>query len=140
MTKYLLFWFPMLLIAVVNGMLREFVLKKYMAGLQAHQFSTLTLIVLVAFYIGFIVRRFPPVSSGQALLIGVIWMIMTLAFEFGFGLYRGNSIPDGVALISAEIGEMKGELCVCTYIFFFLNDLMANMSGMAVQSSITPAV
>jgi hypothetical protein len=91
MIKYLLFWFPMLLIAVLNGMLREFVLKKYTATLQAYQLSTLTLIILFAVYIAWIVKHFPPVSSSQALLTGIIWMLMTLIFEFGFGLYRGNS-------------------------------------------------
>jgi hypothetical protein len=91
MLKYILLWFPMLLIAIINGAIREFFLKKYLTELAAHQLSTATLIILFAFYIWIIVRQFPPHSGGMAIGIGVIWVFMTLAFEFGFGRYRGNS-------------------------------------------------
>ena len=79
----------MLLLAIANGSLREFVFKKHMNDLAAHQFSTVTLILLFSAYIYFLFQRFPPESSKQALLIGLLWMVMTEVFEFGFGLARG---------------------------------------------------
>ena len=91
MTRYILLWFPMLFIAIMNGMLREFVFRKYMGDLTAHQLSTVSLIIFFAVYIGILMKRIPPASSEKALLIGILWMLMTLAFEFGFGAYRGNS-------------------------------------------------
>ena len=91
MLTYFLLWFPMLLIAIANGALREFVFKKYVADLTAHQLSTISLIILFAAYIWFILNRFPPFSSRQAILIGLVWVILTLIFEFGFGRYRGRS-------------------------------------------------
>ena len=91
MLKYILAWFPMLLLAVLNGTLRDLGYKQYTGDLTAHQISTVTLIILFAFYIGYIIHRFPPSSTTQAILIGTIWVIFTLCFEFGFGRYRGNS-------------------------------------------------
>lgn len=91
MLTYLLLWFPMLFIAIINGLIRELLFKKFVGNLAAHQLSTITLVLFFAFYIRFVIMRFPPRSSGMALLIGLVWVLMTLCFEFGFGRYRGNS-------------------------------------------------
>lgn len=91
MLIYFLLWLPMLLIAVGNGSLREFVFKKYMSSLTAHQLSTITLLIFFSIYICSVMKRFPPASSTQAIFIGLVWLSLTLAFEFGFGRYRGNS-------------------------------------------------
>ncbi len=90
-TKYLLLWFPMLFIAILNGTLREFVFRKFTGELTAHQLSTITLLLFFSIYIHFVVIKIPPGSSLNALLIGLMWVVLTLLFEFGFGRYRGNS-------------------------------------------------
>lgn len=90
-TKYLLLWFPMLFIAILNGTLREFVFRKFTGELTAHQLSTITLLLFFSIYIHFVVTKIPPGSSLNALLIGLLWVVLTLLFEFGFGRYRGNS-------------------------------------------------
>ena len=89
--KYLLLWFPMLFIAILNGTLREFVFRKFTGELTAHQLSTITLLLFFSIYIHFVVTKIPPGSSLNALLIGLLWVVLTLLFEFGFGRYRGNS-------------------------------------------------
>lgn len=91
MLTYILLWFPMLVIAIINGVIREFVFKKFLGDLAAHQLSTLSLILFFAIYIRFVIMRFPPPSASMALLIGLVWVLMTLCFEFGFGRFRGNS-------------------------------------------------
>ena len=91
MLTYILLWFPMLVIAIINGLIREFVFKKFLGDLAAHQLSTVTLILFFAIYIRFVIMRFPPPSASMALLIGLVWVLMTLCFEFGFGRFRGNS-------------------------------------------------
>lgn len=88
--KYILAWFPMLLIAILNGTLRE-AYKPFTGNLTAHQLSTVTLIIFFSFYIYYVTNKIPLTSGLQALAIGMIWVILTLAFEFGFGRFRGNS-------------------------------------------------
>lgn len=89
--KYLLCWFPMLLLAVLNGIARDLWYTKYVNELAAHQISTFSLIILIGFYCCLVVKWFPPHSGKQAITIGIVWTLLTLAFEFGFGLLRGNS-------------------------------------------------
>ena len=48
------------------GGLRQAWYGKHLAELQAHQFSTLTAVVLFGVYIGFVVRVWRPVSATQA--------------------------------------------------------------------------
>ena len=91
MFRYFLCWFPMLLLAVINGTARDLWYKKYIGELPAHQVSTISLIILFGFYIWFVIHQFPPASGRQAIYIGLLWLTLTLVFEFGFGLMRGNS-------------------------------------------------
>lgn len=91
MLKYLLLWFPMLLLAVLNGAFRESVIVPKTSPGMAHRISTLTLLLLFAAYFYVLARTVPPASGKQALQAGLMWLLLTLAFEFGFGRYRGLS-------------------------------------------------
>ena len=90
MLKFILLWFPMLLIAVINGVIREAWFVKHMPTAAAHRVSTLTLIFLFAIYMAIIFSHFKLQSATHAVSVGLTWMVMTLIFEFGFGLYRGK--------------------------------------------------
>lgn len=83
--KYTAAWFLMMLLAILNGAFREAFLKERYGELRAHQLSTLTLLLLLSVYVWILVRTWTPESPGQAWLIGLVWLAMTLAFEFGFG-------------------------------------------------------
>jgi len=89
--RYFLLWFPMIFIAVANGAVRELWLKKHMSDLVAHQISTISLIILFGIYIGLIIKKYPPKSEKQAFQIGLFWLVLTLIFEFGFGISSGHS-------------------------------------------------
>ena len=124
--KYFLAWFPMLLLAIANGALRDLVYKKYVGELAAHQVSTFSLIILFAVYIGFIIKWIPLASANQAMLVGLLWLVLTLAFEFGFGRYRGNSWEK----LFADYNLLKGRLwilipvwvAIAPYVFFRLTN------------------
>jgi hypothetical protein len=85
--RYLLAWIPMIVIGILNGILRETTYGKYLNELRTHQLSTLTGIIFFGLYIGFIVHLWGLESSTQALVIGAIWLLFTVAFEFLFGRY-----------------------------------------------------
>jgi hypothetical protein len=90
MLRYVLAWFPMLAIAFANGALRQITYGKAMPELQAHQLSTLIGMAAIGAFIWLIVRRWPPTSNRQALGIGVIWLALTVVFEFFMGLVLAN--------------------------------------------------
>ena len=77
----------MVFIAIANGAIREGWYGKHLSELQAHQISTVTGVLLFGVYIWVLVRLWRPESAGQAIAIGLVWLGMTVAFEFLFGRY-----------------------------------------------------
>jgi len=87
MWKYVLAWIPMVFIAIANGAIREGWYGKHMSELRAHQVSTVTGVLLFGVYIWVLIRLWRPESVEQAIAIGLVWLGMTVAFEFLFGRY-----------------------------------------------------
>lgn len=85
--KYLIGWLPLVVIGILNGVIRGTVYEKYVGDLTAHQISTLTGIILMGCYIWWLTGKWEIVSSSQAIIIGMIWLDLTIAFEFLFGHY-----------------------------------------------------
>ena len=89
--NYTIAWFGMMLLAIINGALRDFGYKPYVGELAAHQLSTLILVILLIAYAWFLTRLWPLRSATEARTIGIVWFLMTEGFEFGAGLSRGIS-------------------------------------------------
>jgi len=84
---YTLFWLVLLLLAMVNGIVREATFGKHLPDLQAHQLSTLMAIVLAGLAVWLFSFWDQPKSLRESLLIGAIWVLLTIAFEFVFGRF-----------------------------------------------------
>lgn len=108
MLNYLLLWFPMIGIAVINGTARDLVYKKHLGDVTAHQLSTVSLLILLGVYIRFVINKYTPASDIQAIQIGFLWMCLTLAFEFGLGRVRGRSWP----MLLADYHILKGRIWI----------------------------
>ncbi len=85
--RYVIAWIPMLLIAITNGAFRQLLLEKVMPELRAHQLSTVIGSVVIGIFIWAVVHLWPLASTRQALLIGIIWLALTVASEFVFGRF-----------------------------------------------------
>jgi len=85
--KYMIGWLLLVVIAILNGILRQVGYSKLVGELTAHQISTLTGIILMGLYIWWLTGFWKIESSGQAVAIGLIWLGMTVVFEFVFGHY-----------------------------------------------------
>lgn len=84
---YLLTWLFLFFAGFINGLIREFVYKQYVGELTAHQISTFTLILFITVIVWFIYRRRPLENYSQCVMIGIIWIVMTVTWEFIFGHY-----------------------------------------------------
>ena len=84
---HVLAWIPMVLIAVLNGMVREYFFAQNLNELHAHQLSTATLILFLGIYIWALAQFQKFESFTQALMIGLLWLGLTVSFEFIFGHY-----------------------------------------------------
>ena len=81
-------WFVFLVIAFGVGAVREGLLRPRIGEPRAHVIGTLIavpLMMLVTY--AFIRQIHESCSISDLILIGVIWLIITVAFEFGFFHY-----------------------------------------------------
>ena len=89
--RYFVAWFPIIILALANASLREAVYRRYVGELAAHQVSTLTLGLLVGTYVWVLSRHLKLQSPGQAVGVGLMWLVMTVIFETALGRYvSGN--------------------------------------------------
>jgi hypothetical protein len=80
-------WFAILILAMLNGALREQLLIPAMGSFGAFIASGTILsscIFLVAF---FAAPWYGQLLSSQWLLVGLFWLLLTLVFEFGSGRF-----------------------------------------------------
>lgn len=90
--KYMLGWLGLVIVAIINGTIRNLVYKNYLGDLRAHQLSTLIGIILFGLVIWGFTHLWKITSAKQAWTIGFIWLGMTIIFEFLFGHFvMGNS-------------------------------------------------
>lgn len=87
MLRYAVAWLGLAVLGVLNGSLRVLTYGRLMPELAAHQVSTVTGILLVGFAVMLLHRKWPIRSAREAIAIGLMWLCMTVIFEFGFGHY-----------------------------------------------------
>ncbi|HSH48419.1 MAG TPA: hypothetical protein VK991_07535 [Halomonas sp.] len=84
-------WFAILMLAIANGVLREFLLVPLLGGPTSLVLSgtLLSLLILCVAYLSL-----PWLTIHRPLqlwLVGFGWLAMTLVFEFSFGFWQGKS-------------------------------------------------
>jgi hypothetical protein len=83
-------WLGMLVLAVLNGALREALLTPVLGDTAARQLSTLLLLALFSVWFWFLHQRWPLSTARQAWLVGTLWLAVTLAFETYMGRVLGG--------------------------------------------------
>ena len=85
--RYTIAWLGLVVLGILNGTIRNIVYSKVLGELFAHQVSTVILIVLIGLYTWVISGWWKMQSAGQAIAIGLVWLALTVVFEFLFGHY-----------------------------------------------------
>ena len=81
-------WFFLLLVAILNGILRNKTYIKRLGDLRAHQISSM-IFILIIFIVIYVILNLFNLEYGQKDLwiMGMMWSLATLVFEFVFGHY-----------------------------------------------------
>jgi hypothetical protein len=84
-------WCGFVLMAVINGALREAVITPRLGAVRGGQLSAilLALTILLITYGG--IRWIAPRDSSDAWRVGLCWLFLVLLFEFGLGRAQGMS-------------------------------------------------
>ena len=105
-TRYILAWFGMMVLAVLNGTVRDFVYLPWTGQAAAHQISSVILIALFALYFRWLLLGWPLDSGTAAWLVGAVWCAMTVLFEWGLGVRRGMTAGEIFAAYDLSSGQL----------------------------------
>jgi hypothetical protein len=89
--KALTIWAVILLLAVLNGALRETILIPKFGPTMSLIFSALILSILIFVVAYFSLPWFGLRCSAELVTVGLAWLALTIVFEFSFGLWLGKS-------------------------------------------------
>lgn len=102
----LLAWLILAVVMFANGTFRVLVLQPRLGEGLARQVATLTGIAIVVTLTLLFVRRLPRPTSGDLLRVGLLWLALTLLFEFGMGWVSGASWETMVADYDLSRGRL----------------------------------
>ncbi|MBN1333265.1 MAG: hypothetical protein JW971_05845 [Synergistales bacterium] len=101
-------WLLFSVVAVIAGILREKFLTPRLGPLRAHQAGTLIVtgifFILTYWLLGNLLAH---ASVGEAWSLGLIWLVMTICFEFLFGHYV---VGHSWGHLLADYNLLKGRL------------------------------
>ena len=80
-------WCVLLVIASINGALREVVLIPRTGDVVGRVISTILLSAFIVILTWLTIGWIRPGTANQAWLVGIVWVLLTLAFEFLAGHY-----------------------------------------------------
>ena len=89
--RALIIWLALVLVAIGNGALREFVVTPRWGATVGHVSSSLLLSLLILAVAWLATPWIAPSGTRGAIQVGLLWLACTVAFEFGFGRWRGKS-------------------------------------------------
>jgi hypothetical protein len=85
--RSLVVWCAFVVLAVINGGFRDAVLTPRLGEHESHVIGTITLSTAILIVTWLTINWMRPAKSTDALLIGGVWVLMTVGFEFLAGHY-----------------------------------------------------
>ena len=80
-------WLVIMAVEVVHGIARTLLLAPVVGDFRARQIAVFTGSALILAVAALFIRWMKPVRLGDALAIGAVWLVLTLAFEVAFGRF-----------------------------------------------------
>jgi hypothetical protein len=110
-------WLAILVLASLNGAIREAWLLPHFGPTVGRAVSTLVLAGLVLLVTWFAIPWINPTTAGRALGVGTLWTVLTLAFEFLAGRYLFHQ-PWSMLLQDYDVTRGRIWLLVLVVVFF----------------------
>ena len=99
-------WLIILVLASLNGAVRDLVVAPRIGDTPARAISTLVLCGLVLLVTWLSIRWIGPGSARHGWGLGFFWLALTLVFEFGAGRLSGKPWP----VILADYNLLRGRI------------------------------
>lgn len=113
--RSLLVWLCFIPVAILNGGLRQYVLVRWFGEVGANALSGVLLSLFILLITWLLLPHIVRYNQKESYRIGIVWMLLTIGFEFTFGLMGGVSFRE---LLSAY-NPMSGNLWLLVVITTF---------------------
>lgn len=110
-------WCCIIIVETLHGIARTTFLAPALGDFQARQVAVFTGSFLILVVAMSFIRWIRPADAGEAVRVGIVWLVLTLAFEIAFGRYvvqapwsriasdynllRGGLLPIGLLVLTA---------------------------------------
>ncbi len=112
-----LIWLILVLLAIANGVVRTVLITPYLGEHAGHVVSTVTLCALIFLVSLFSIRWIGPKRSRDVFVVGTLWVLLTVAFEFLAGHYLfGNPWEKLLADYNVLSGRVWVLVLVTTFV------------------------
>jgi hypothetical protein len=104
--RHVIGWIALPFLAVLNGFVRDTTYGPSLGYGLSHAVSVLPLLLLIALWAGFLARRWPLPGVAVGWRVGLVWLSLTLAFEFGLGALQGVALEAMLADYDVTRGQL----------------------------------
>lgn len=104
--KSFLVWLCFIPAAILNGGFREYVLIKYLDTALATAISGILLCILILLITWLLLPRLVTLNNKESYITGIIWMILTILFEFTSGIGTGVPMKELIAAYNPLSGNL----------------------------------
>lgn len=118
--RALVIWFVLLILAVLNGGMRDTWLSPWLGDTVGRALSTLLLSSLILLATWMTISWIRPATMDDTLIVGSLWLALTVAFEFLVGHYGfGKPWAD----LLADYDLRRGRIWIVVLVVTFLAPL-----------------
>ena len=117
-------WFLFMILAIINAGIRNGVYKPVVGELTAHQLSTIIFMAMILI-VTYLVFKFSnlKLNTQETFIIGTIWLVLTICFEFLAGHYIFGNPWDK---LFADYNILKGRIWSFVLITTFFAPYITN--------------
>jgi hypothetical protein len=114
-------WGLLLVLAVLNGGVRDTWLSPVLGDTIGRAISSVLLALLILLATWLTIRWIGPTTPGQAMAVGALWVGLTLGFEFGVGHYGfGKSWAE----LLADYDLLRGRIWILVLLATFVAPML----------------
>tara|TARA_R110002073_G_scaffold43606_13_gene121636 strand:+ start:6760 stop:7185 length:426 start_codon:yes stop_codon:yes gene_type:complete len=120
--RSLAIWFVLIALEIVHGILRAIVLVPFVGEFRSNQIGVFTGSAIILAITYFTIRWIGAQRPYQLLLVGLIWLVLTVAFEVSFGRFLVGLSWERIA---ADYNMLEGGLMPLGLLFLFVSPMVA---------------
>ena len=113
--RSLLVWLCFIPVAILNGGLRQYVLVRWFGEVGANALSGVLLSLFILLITWLLLPRIVRYNQKESYRIGIVWMLLTIGFEFTFGLTGGISFRELLSAYNPMAGNLWLLVVVTTF-------------------------